>query len=96
MTVRDEDSWLKSLQNQVAHSNRLGTGLIGFVSLLFIPGVSKLFTRRARFGETVEAAGRMLIEKQGEELFFGDHGPHANVISEIEGFHLVFIPILYR
>ena len=41
------------------------------------------FTRRARFGKTVEAAGRTLIGKQGEDLFFleitvriifGDHG----------------------
>ena len=34
------------------------------------PGVGKLFTRRARFGKTVEAAGRTLIGKQGEDLFF--------------------------
>ena len=41
------------------------------------------FTRRARFGKTVEAAGRTLIGKQGEELFFfGDHGPRTNVISD--------------
>ena len=49
------------------------------------------FTRRARFGKTVEAAGRTLIEKQGEDLLFlGDHGPRTNVISKIRGFHLVF------
>ena len=33
-------------------------------------GVGNYFTRRAKFGKTVEAAGRMLIEKQGEDLFF--------------------------
>ena len=49
------------------------------------------FTRRARFGKTVEAAGRTLIGKQGEDLFFfGDHGPRTNVILKIKGFHLVF------
>ena len=48
------------------------------------------FTRRVRFGKTVEAAGRTLIGKQGEDLFFGDHGPRTNVISKIKGFHLVF------
>ena len=32
-------------------------------------GVGKLFTRRTRFGRTVEAAGRTLIGKQGEDLF---------------------------
>ena len=52
--------------------------------------MGKLFTRRARFGKTVEAAGRTLIEKQGEDLFFGDHGPRTNVISKIKGSHLVF------
>ena len=31
--------------------------------------MGKLFTRRARFGKTVEAAGRTLIGKQGEDLF---------------------------
>ena len=39
--------------------------------------VGKFFPRRARFGKTVEAAGRTLIGKQGEDLFFGDHGPWA-------------------
>ena len=39
-----------------------------------IPGVGNYFTRRARFGKTVEAAGRTLIGKQGEEL-----GPRAVV-----------------
>ena len=33
-------------------------------------GVGNYFTRRARFGKTVEAAGRTLIGKQGEDLFF--------------------------
>ena len=55
-----------------------------------IPGVGKLFTRRARFEKTVEAAGRTLIGKQGEDLLFGDYGPRTNVISKIKGFHLVF------
>ena len=32
-------------------------------------GKGKLFTRRARFGKTVEAAGSRLIGKQGEDLF---------------------------
>ena len=32
--------------------------------------MGKLFTRRARFGKTVEAAGRTLTGKQGEVLFF--------------------------
>ena len=31
--------------------------------------VDKLFTRRARFGKTVEAVGRALIGKQDEDLF---------------------------
>ena len=55
----------------------------------YIAGVGKLFTRTARFGKTDEAAGRTLIGKQGE-FFFGDHSPHANVISKIKDFHLVF------
>ena len=54
------------------------------------PGVGNYFTRRARFGKTVEAAGRTLIGKQGEDFFFGDHGPSTNVIFKIRGFHLVF------
>ena len=33
-------------------------------------GVGKFFTRRARFGKTVETAGRTLIGKQGEDFFF--------------------------
>ena len=54
-------------------------------------GVGNYFTRRARFGKTVEAAGRTLIGKQGEDFFFfGDHVPRTNVISKIKGFHLVF------
>ena len=54
-------------------------------------GVGNYFTRRARFGKTVEVAGRTLIGKQGEDLFFfGDHGPHTSVIFKIRGFHLVF------
>ena len=32
--------------------------------------VGKLFTRKIRCGKTVEAAGRTLIGKQGENLFF--------------------------
>ena len=56
--------------------------------------MGKLFTRKARFGNTVEAAGRTLIGKQGEDLllFFGvgNHCPSTNVISKIKGFHLVF------
>ena len=32
-------------------------------------GVGKFFTRRARFGKTVEGAGRTLIGKQGEDFF---------------------------
>ena len=52
--------------------------------------VGKLFTRRARFGKAVEAAGRTLIGKQGEDFFFRDHGPRTNVISKMKGFHLVF------
>ena len=32
-------------------------------------GVGNYFTRRARFGKTVEAAGRTLIGKQGEDFF---------------------------
>ena len=58
----------------------------------FIAKVSKLFTQRAKFGKTVEAAGRTLIGKQGEDLlfFFGYHSPRANVICKIKGFRLVF------
>ena len=33
--------------------------------------VGNYFTRRTRFGKTVEAAVRTLIGKQGEDLFFG-------------------------
>ena len=33
-------------------------------------GVGELFTQRARFGKTVEAASRTLIGKQGEDLSF--------------------------
>ena len=35
---------------------------------LFKAGVGYYFTQRARFGKTVEAAGRTLIAKQGEDL----------------------------
>ena len=52
--------------------------------------MGKLFTRRARFGKTVEAAGCTLIGKQVEDFFFTNHGPRANVISNMKGFHLVF------
>ena len=52
--------------------------------------MGKLFTRRAKLGKTVEAAGRTLIGKHGKDLFFGDHSPRANVISKIKRFHLVF------
>ena len=52
--------------------------------------MGKLFTRRDRFGKTVEAAGRTLIGKQGEDFFFRNHGPRANVISNMKGFYLVF------
>ena len=38
-------------------------------SLYFSPGVGRLFTRRARFGKTVQAAGCTLIGKEGEDLF---------------------------
>ena len=44
--------------------------------------MGELFTRRARFGKTIEAAGRTLIGKHGEDLFFADHGPRTNVISK--------------
>ena len=40
--------------------------------------------------KTVEVAGRRLIGKQGEDLFFGDHNARTNVISENRGFQLVF------
>ena len=54
-------------------------------------GVGNYFTRRARFGKTVEAAGRTQIGKQGEDLFFfGDHSPRTSVIFKIRGFYLVF------
>ena len=42
-------------------------------------GVGKLFTRRARFGKTVEAAGRTLIGKQGEDLFFLEITVHVRM-----------------
>ena len=54
--------------------------------------MGKLFTRRARFEKTVEAAGLTLIGKQDEDRFLGgDHGPRTNVISKIKGFHFVFL-----
>ena len=55
-------------------------------------GVGNYFTRRARFGKTVEATGRMLIGKQDEDFFFffRDHGPRTKVISKIRDLHLVF------
>ena len=52
--------------------------------------MGKLFTRRARFGKTVEAAGGTLIGKQGEDFFFRNHGLRTTVISCMKGFHLVF------
>ena len=52
--------------------------------------MGKLFTRRARFGKTVEAAGRTLIWKQAEDFFFRNHGPRTAVIFNMKGFHLVF------
>ena len=39
------------------------------IKVQFRTRVGKLFTRRARFGKTVEAAGRTLIGKQGADLF---------------------------
>ena len=43
-------------------------------------GVGKLFPRRARFGKTVEAAGRTaLIRKQGEEPFFFEITVHVRM-----------------
>ena len=60
----------------------------------FRAGVGKLFTRRAKFGKTVETAGRTLIGKQGEDPFFGDQGPRTNVISRMKGFYPVFL-VLY-
>ena len=57
--------------------------------MLYLRGEQSFHTK-ARFGKTVEAAGRTLIGKQGEDLFFGDHGPRTNVISKIRSFHLVF------
>ena len=72
-----------------AHLKSMQSLLSNLVAVIiaYCLGVGKLFTRRARFGKTVEAAGRTLIGKQGEDLFFfffGDHSPRrANVISEI-------------
>ena len=67
---------------------------MSIINVGYIAGVSKLFTRRARFGKTVEAAGRTLIGKQGEDFFifffFGGHSTRTNVISKMKGFHLVF------
>ena len=57
-------------------------------------GVGKLFTQRAIFGKTNEAAGRTLIGKLGEIFFLGDYGPRTNVISKIKVFYLVF-PVFY-
>ena len=55
-------------------------------------GMGKRFTRRARFRKPVEAAGRTLMGKQGEDLFsfFVLEIRVTNVISKIKGFHLVF------
>ena len=58
---------------------------------LVITVVGKLFTQSAKFGKTVEAVGRNLIEKRGKDLFFGNLGPRTNVISKTKGFHLVFL-----
>ena len=73
---------------------------LGLQEVGYIPGVGKLFKRRARFGKTVDAAGRTLIGKQGENLFFffffRDHGPRTNVISKIIDFHLVFLVFLFH
>ena len=52
--------------------------------------MGKLFTQTAKFGKTVEAAGRTLSGKQGEDFFFRDHNSRTNMISKIKGFHLVF------
>ena len=51
------------------HSLKLCVDRVEEVTV-YIPEVGKLFTRRARFGKTVEAAGRTLIGKPGEDLFF--------------------------
>ena len=51
--------------------------------------MGKVFTRRARFEKTIEAAGYTLIGKQ-EDFSFRDHGPRTNVISKMKGFPLVF------
>ena len=62
----------------------------------YSPDVGKLVAQRARFGKTVEAAGRTLIEKRGEHLFmffsffFRDHSSRANVISKMR-FSLRFL-----
>ena len=43
------------------------------------PGVGNYFTQRARFGKIVEAAGRTLIGKQGEDLFFLEITVHVRM-----------------
>ena len=55
--------------------------LVKFPTFPSKPGVGKLFTRRATFGKTFEAAGRMLIGNLGEDLSF---------FWRSQGFHLVF------
>ena len=59
--------------------------------------MGKLFIRGAKFGKIVEAAGRTLTGKQGENLYFiGDHGPRTDVICKIKGFHLVLLVFLSK
>ena len=51
-------------------------------------GMGKLFTRRARFGKTVEAAGHKLIGKQGEDLLLEITVHECD--NQNKRFHLVF------
>ena len=63
---------------------------LSYMLSLYLRG-GQLFHTKGQIWKTVEAAGRTLIEKQGEDLFFFEnHGPHTNVFSKIRGFHLLF------
>ena len=44
-----------------------------------VPRGGNYFTRRARFGKTVEAVGGTLIGKQGEDLFFLEIAVHVRM-----------------
>ena len=60
------------------------------------PGVGKLFARRARFEKTVQAAGRTLIGKQGEDFFLRSWSTCECDLHKKRSSPRFFISILHR